>query len=128
MMNWREKLQKTKQALSQKPELEMYFSESPGAAPEQFLRKLRSRFPRLDPEYEEFLRTENGLRIDWNVLFGSGQDGSTSLEQAESAWNGIIDLSQFIIIGEDCSGCCFALNRGGRCGGLIMIRLTLILR
>ena len=112
-MTWRDKLQITEVALENNPELIMVFSEGEGRVSEQFLSKLASRFPFVDREYQDFLRTVNGLQIDLNVLFGSGENRFPSLDQADKRWRDIVDSSNYLVIGEDASGRCFALSRNG---------------
>jgi hypothetical protein len=112
-MTWQQKLQLTRKALQENPRLAIAFSEGGRGAPESFLHELMQKYPFLSPDYVAFLRVADGLQIDTCALFGSGATPFTSIPKATKRWQTTMHLTQFLPIGEDASGRCFALNREG---------------
>jgi hypothetical protein len=110
-MTWYEKLQATRVALHDTPEMAIVFSEGKVAATEEFITTLIEQFPFVSEDYINFLRLVNGLQIDVCVLFGSGTTPFPSIFGAVNRWQDIIDISKVLPIGEDSTGSCFALNQ-----------------
>jgi hypothetical protein len=112
-MAWQDKLEITRTALAQRPEMAIVFDEGGKGAPEEFLSTLVATYPFLPQEYLDFLRTTDGLQIDMCMVYGSGMTPFRSIPQAAELWRPILNLSRFCPIGEDASGRCFAVNREG---------------
>jgi hypothetical protein len=112
-MAWQDKLQVTRRALADRPEMAIVFDASSQGASEDFLRTLIASYPFLSQDYLDFLKTTDGLQIDMCVMYGSGMTPFRSIVQAANMWRPILDLSRFCPIGEDVSGRCFALNCEG---------------
>jgi hypothetical protein len=120
-MAWGDKLEITRAALSEKPELAIAFSDAKGAS-EQFVESLRRELPFVDNAYLDFLRATDGVQIDMFVLFGSGGSEFTSLTEGTKRWGPLLEGTGWLPIGEDPSGGCIAITQEGR---IVLLHLSM---
>jgi hypothetical protein len=110
-MSWKEKLETTRESLSDTPDLAIVFSEGCGAS-EEFIAALQGQFPFIGADYLDFLRETDGVQIDMYQLFGSGRSRFASISDALNRWKPVLGDAG-IPIGEDPSGDCIVLTRSG---------------
>ncbi len=118
MMDWRSKVLATKEMLAIRPELTIVFDMAERGAPESALRELQELCPYLPPDYLEFLRLADGIRLDMFVICGTGASPFPEVRHlnkilAETWANADIPPDSFFAFGEDAGGGAFAFDSQG---------------
>lgn len=95
--------------MASRSELVMHFEYAP-PAPTQFIEQMVTDFPYVPSNYLEFLRYSDGIRLDWFVLFGSGESKFQSVHALSKRWQPIIGERRMLPIGENADGDVFVLT------------------
>lgn len=110
-MDWLDKLRCAESAIKSNPELAIVFEAGTGLNGTD-LEMVRKTFPFADHEYLRCLAETGGLQIDMYHLFGSDEEGFTSLSDGWRRWLPIVKEGG-IPIGEDPAGDCIVQCKDG---------------